>query len=951
MTPADFVMKYQQTALTERALAQSHFNDLCALLNEPTPTSADPTGEWYAFERGLTKTDGRRGWADVWKKGHFAWEYKRRGSDLKAALVQLQQYALALENPPLLIVCNIDTIQIQTNWTNSPSKSYTIALQEIIYDPQKRNWLKWALSDPERLRPGGLSRQAITEKAAQDFSVLAERLRGRGHPPQTVAHFLNRLIFCMFAEDVDLLPAKMFQRVLGLSLNQAHLFQAFAETLFRGMKTGGWIGLEEVAWFNGGLFDDDEALPLERDDILLLQRIADLDWSAIDPSIMGTLFERGLDKDKRGQLGAHYTDRDKIMLIIEPVIIRPLRAEWEATKAAIIAHLDKAGPSSSPKSRANQQEKAQALYLGYLERLSKIRVLDPACGSGNFLYLALHALKDLENIAGAEAEALGLTRQLAITVGPQALHGIEINPYAAELARTSLWIGDIQWLQRNGFGLPKNPVLKSLNAIECRDALLNEDGTPATWPDADFIIGNPPFIGDKKMKKDLGDAYTARVRAAYAGLVPGGADFVCFWFAKADQQMRAGRADRVGLVSTNSIRGGANRKVLSAILDHHAITDAWGDEPWTQDGAAVRVSIICFAPKTEGQRVQLDGETVAEVFADLTAGAFSLTTLNNLTDNSHISFIGTQKNGPFDIPAELARSWLIEPMNVNSRPNSDVIKPWANGSSITQSDNDLWIIDFGPSLAEEDAALYEQPFSWVVTKVKPTRVSLRRDGHRKFWWRHGEARPGMRFALHPLTRYICTPRVSKHRLFVWLDKSVLPDSATVVIARDDDTSFGILHSRFHEAWALRLGTSLEDRPRYTPTTCFETFPFPDGLTPNIPAAAYGDDPRAQRIAAAARRLDELRRAWLNPPDLVEIVPEVVPGYPDRIIPKSDEAAAILKKRTLTNLYNARPAWLASAHAALDAAVAAAYGWPDDISTEEALARLFALNQARAAQAK
>ena len=239
--------------------------------------------------------------------------------------------------------------------------------------------------------------------------------------------------------------------------------------------------------------------------------------------------------------------------------------------------------------------------------------------------------------------------------------------------------------------------------------------------------------------------------------------------------------------------------------------------------------------------------------------------------------------------------------------------------------------------------------------------------------RHGRARPG-----HPrpsaapdgvdarlkaghdekggISALYRNPHCRQTRLFVWINQVVCPDHQLIAIARDDDTAFGILHSRFHEAWSLRLGTSLEDRPRYTPTTTFETFPFPEGLTPNIPAADYADNPRAQHITAAAKRLDELRRAWLNPPDLVDIVPEITPTaapgenprrYPDRILPKTAEAAVKLKERTLTNLYNERPRWLADAHDALDRAVAAAYGWPEDISTEDALARLLALNLERA----
>lgn len=260
----------------------------------------------------------------------------------------------------------------------------------------------------------------------------------------------------------------------------------------------------------------------------------------------------------------------------------------------------------------------------------------------------------------------------------------------------------------------------------------------------------------------------------------------------------------------------------------------------------------------------------------------------------------------------------------------------------------MWIIDFGWTMGEAEAALYEAPFAHLVRHVKPERAKNKREAYRTFWWRHVEARQDMVAALAPLARFIATPTVAKHRLFVWLRQPVLPDHQLIVIARDDDVTFGILHSRFHEAWALRLGTSLEDRPRYTPTTTFETFPFPDGLTPDIPAAEAARHPHAAAIAEAARRLNDLREAWLDPPDLVRREPEVVPGFPDRILPVSAEAAAVLKTRTLTALYNARPQWLADAHEALDAAVAAAYGWPAGIGAEEALGRLLDLNRARAA---
>ena len=315
--------------------------------------------------------------------------------------------------------------------------------------------------------------------------------------------------------------------------------------------------------------------------------------------------------------------------------------------------------------------------------------------------------------------------------------------------------------------------------------------------------------------------------------------------------------------------------------------------------------------------------------------------------------MGDTKGGAFDIPGTLARQWLKLPLNPNGRPNADVLRPWMNGMEVTRRPADKWIIDFGWEMSEREAAFYEAPFAYCLAHVKPEREKNRREAYRLNWWRHVEPRPGMWKATGEQRRYIATPTVAKHRLFCWCDTKVCPDHQLIVTARDDDTTFGILHSRFHEAWAIGLCTWLGagNDPRYTPSSTFETFPFPEGLTPNIPAADYANDPRAVAIAAAARRLDELREAWLNPPDLVERVREVVPGYPDRLVPVSPEAAQTLKKRTLTNLYNERPAWLDHAHRELDEAVAAAYGWPADISEEDALARLLALNLARAAQGR
>ena len=635
------------------------------------------------------------------------------------------------------------------------------------------------------------------------------------------------------------------------------------------------------------------------------------------------------------------------MLIVTPVIVRPWLAEWEMTKTDIAAAFTKAQDAKSASAKTKANDQAATIYRAFLDRLRAFRVLDPACGSGNFLYLALLALKDLEHRVSIEAEAMGLQREFP-QISPASVKGIEINRYAAELARVSVSVGEIQWMRRNGFGVSSNPILKPLETIECRDAILNFDGTEAAWPDVDAVIGNPLFLGEKLLRTLLGNEYVDRLFVAYTARVPAEADLVTYWFAKAWELMRDGKLKRAGLVATNSIRGGVNRRVLEAIIQDGIIFDAWGDEPWVVEGAAVRVSIVCFAPLSNVSVVALDRLPVARINADLTGGKVDLTKAVRLSENHDVAFMGDTKGGPFDIDGDLARQWLALPVNPNGLGNAKVLRPWMNGMDVTRRPAGKWIVNFGWPMEKEEASLFERPYSYIREKVKPERDKNNRETYRRFWWRHVEARQGMWAALLGLPRYIVTPTVAKHRLFAWLHMPVCPDHQLIVIARDDDTTFGVLHSRFHEAWSLGLCTWLGvgNDPRYTPSTTFETFPFPEGLTPDISPLAYASDERAMKIADAAKRLNELREVWLNPPDLTMRVPEVVSGFPDRILPVDDKAVAILKKRTLTNLYNERPAWLAYAHSDLDAAVAVAYGWPADISEDEAIARLFALNQSR-----
>lgn len=432
---------------SERALrCPEHFIDLCRLLGEPTPAEADSTGGWYCFEKSAKKAGGGDGWADVWKRGHFGWEYKGKGKDLQAAFKQLQLYTPALEYPPLLIVCDLEQIVIHTAFTGTVPEIHILLLDDLL-NASKRRLLKWAFSEPDRLKPGITTHQ-ITEQAARKLGDLAVSMRARGHIPYAVAHFLNRVLFCMFAEDTDLLPRRMFTRLLEAGQKNPPLLPGMLEGLFGSMADCGLLGIEVVDWFNGGLFDSKDVLPLEN--------------------------------------------------------------------------------------------------------------------------------------------------------------------------------------------------------IEQRDAVLNADNTEAQWPEAEVIIGNPPFLGDKKMIGAMGEEYVTRLREHYKGRVPGGADLVTYWFEKARAQIEQGRARYAGLVATNSIRGGANRKVLERVRDTGAIFEVWSDEPWVNEGAAVRVSLVTFGPKDNGRSLRLDGKRVGAIHADLTAGrdtttAVDLTSAKRLPQNRQRSFMGTTK--------------------------------------------------------------------------------------------------------------------------------------------------------------------------------------------------------------------------------------------------------------------------------------------------------------------
>jgi type II restriction/modification system DNA methylase subunit YeeA len=937
ITIPEFVSRWQRATLTESAGSQSHFIDLCNALGQPTPAEVDQEGNTYTFEKGVRKVAGGEGFADVWMKDFFAWEYKGKHKDLKAAYQQLLQYREDLENPPLLVVCDFENFEVHTNF-NTRKEIYSFNLADLLANVPTENCklppldvLRAVFTDPARLKPGQTT-EDVTKGAAEQFSALAESLRDRGVPSERAAHFLMRLLFCLFSEDIGLLPGKLFSRLVENNLQQPAEFTKKIRQLFAAMSGEyGSFGEHNIAYFNGGLFSDDEAYDLTRDDLAVLALAAQLDWSSIEPAIFGTLFERSLDPDKRSQLGAHYTSKDDIELIVKPVLMEPLRRRWAEVRQNAEALVEK----SKTQQKAAQTKSRTALsnlLHGFADELSKVRVLDPACGSGNFLYVALKSILDLEKEVSVFASSNGLSGLLPRT-SPEQLYGIETNVYAHELASVVVWIGYIQWQHDNGYNFGSHPILRPLTNIKLMDAVLayDESGKPVEpeWPEADVIIGNPPFLGGNKVRSELGDKYVEDLFSLYCGRIPPFADLVCYWFERARAQIQARKCDRAGLLATQGIRGGANRVVLERIKVSGNIFMAWSDRNWILDGATVHVSIVGFDNGSERQRA-LNGWPATVIHPNLTSQT-EITAAVGLAENIGLCFMGPSAKGPFDISESVARQMLDAPLNINGQPNSDVVRPVFSGIDLVQSPRGMWTIDFG-MLPSDKAAEYELPFEYVNAHVRPIRTEGKKAQYGQRWWQYGRPRVEMRTALAAKRRYIATPAVSKHRVYVWVEPRILCNQGTLVFAREDEYFLGVLHCRVHELWARAQGTQVRDAEsgfRYTPTSTFETFPFPwpPGKEPK-------DDPRVKAIAAAARELVQKRDAWLNPPDA---------------------SAAELKKRTLTNLYNENPTWLQNAHRELDQAVLAAYGWPivpeKDISDQDILARLLQLNAERGGSKK
>jgi hypothetical protein len=978
MTVSEFIGKWRKVDLKERSAAQEHFLDLCSVFDHPTPAAADPTGETFCFEKGAAKHGGGDGFADVWKRGFFGWEYKGKHKDLEAAYDQLLRYRNALESPPLLVLCDLDRIIIRTNFTGTVSATHEIPL-EALAEPRNIEIVRAVFHNPDTLRPGRTS-AAVTQDAAARIGEIAASMRERGLDPAVVAHFLDRIVFCLFAEDARLLPDMVFSRIVSKSGGEPARFGKTLGMLFEAMAAGGDFGVETIRHFNGNLFDDRTVPDLTDDDVKRFAAAASLDWSAVDPSIFGTLFERGLDPAKRSQLGAHFTGREDIELVVDAVVMAPLRREWEETKATVESLLatgrKKPGDAKAPAKPLGDaalkkaRGEADSILHQFLTRLREIKILDPACGSGNFLYVALLRIKDLEREAAITfTSEHGLSAYLP-GVGPWQLYGIEVNAYAHDLAQMTVWIGWLQWIRSNGFGFPADPILRPLSGnIRLMDAIIGEHGEP-DWPTVDFIIGNPPFLGGKMLRRELGDKYLDHMLSIWKDRVPAEADLCCYWFEKARAHIAAGKCRRAGLLATQGIRGGANREVLKRIKESGDIFWAESDRPWVLDGANVHVSMVGFSAKGATESFVLNSKTVNTINANLTSSA-DYASASAIPANAGLSFMGITPAGPFDVPFGQAAQWLLAP-NPHERPNSDVLRPYFNGEDLNKRARGVWTVDCGVSAQEGEIARYETPFAYLDATVRPVRTTNARENYRKKWWLFAETRSGMRASFTKCHRYLATCMVAKYRIFVWLDVVSLPANVVIAFARSDDLFFGVLQSRFNGLWSLAQGTILGgNTPRYTPSTCFETFPFPPGVIPE-PQTLLPASPLAA-IAAAAKELNAMRESWLNPPDWTRTETLEFPGtvgglwdryidpataedrgafkvgtvrYP-RLVPRDADCAARLKDRTLTKLYNARPAWLADCHARLDAAVAAAYGWPADLTDDAILERLLALNLANA----
>ncbi|WP_342720285.1 DNA methyltransferase [Acidovorax sp. FHTAMBA] len=1046
-----FIQRWQHNTASELATAQSFVMDLCQLLGVDKP---HPTPEQtYMFERPVTFAHGdgstSAGRIDCYRRGHFVLEAKKlkagshtKGFDdgLLRARSQGEAYARALPGaegrPPFVLVVDVGTvIEVyaefsKTGGTYTPypdPRSHRLQLADLAR-PEVQDRLRRIWTDPDSLNPARISAQ-VTREVAALLAQLAKSLEGNGAnfkpnqppalmqqapiAPETVAAYLTRCLFSMFAEDVELLPKGAFLGLLQTHRGDPATLQHMLRILWADMDRGGFSAAlaKPVLHFNGKLFkgagQDGYSLLLTPEQIDLLIAAAKSNWREVEPAIFGTLLERALDPTERHALGAHYTPRAYVERLVLPTVIEPLRADWANAQAAALVLAHEAAALQGKAAEAKLAE-ARAEVKKFHHQLCTTRVLDPACGSANFLYVTLEHLKRLEGEVVNQLEALGHTQdQLGFegeTVTLQQLRGIELNERAAALAELVLWIGYLQWhIRTRGNAAVAEPVVHNYGNIECRDAVLawdaqelayddagqllsRWDGTTfkthpvtggqvpdeaaqvpqwryvgarqALWPQADFIVGNPPFIGAASMRAALGDGYVQALRGAWPE-VPESADFVMFWWHHAAAQVAAGHTRRMGLITTNSLRQTFNRRVVEARLSPpptkatiqtvqplHLVM-AIPDHPWVDgaNGAAVRIAMTVAAPGAgEGQLLTVTDERPGEhgevavalaertgvIHADLSAGA-NVARAHALNANLNLSNRGVQLFGA---------GFIVEPEQAATLGNFPLIRHYRNGRDLTDKPRGVMVIDAFGLTAEELREQQPAAYQWLLENVKPERDRNNRASYRDNWWVFGEPRKVLRRQLAGLPRYIATVETAKHRTFQFLDASVLPDNKLVAIALQDTFALGVLSSRLHGDWALAVGSWLGvgNDPVYVKSRCFETFPFPDedtGLTPAL----------RERIAHLAAQIDQHRKRVLAPES----------GNTGLTLTGLyNVLAALHEGRALTAKEKTQHAQglvgvLRELHDELDAAVLAAYGLPATATTDDILAHLVQLNTQRAAE--
>ncbi|MGW9330468.1 class I SAM-dependent DNA methyltransferase [Bosea sp. NPDC055594] len=713
------------------------------------------------------------------------------------------------------------------------------------------------------------------------------------------------------------------------------------------------------------MFAEPQVFVLGRDGIAELLAAAEHDWSLVEPAIFGALLEQALEPVERARLGAHYTPRAYVERLVVETVIAPLRDDWRAVLGA--AQQARDGGSARV---------ALALVEAFHIKLCKTRVLDPACGTGNFLHVAQDLMKRLEGEVLETAAELGAVEHFGgfaeRGVGPGQFFGIDANRRAVAIADLMLWIGYLQWHLRTRAYAPREPILRKLAQIVPGDALLTWDDWPVPsveagrevapanprpppWPEAEFIVGNPPFIGGKDLRRRLGDGYVAALRLAWPQMNES-ADLVMYWWDRAAALLTApGTAlRRFGFVTTNSITQLFQRRTVERHLDARSPVSlllAVADHPWTKagkDAAAVRIAMtVAAAGQHEGRLLEVIAETgldsdqpqigfaerAGRINADLTIGA-DASQARPLLANEALCSPGVKLHGAgFIVSPDAAQA-----LGLGRRPGLEAhIRPYRNGRDLTARPRGALVVDLLGLDAGEVRERFPEVYQHVKLTVKEAkdatgrlvgRDANNRQSYRDLWWVFGEPRRELRPALSGLQRYIATVETAKHRVFQFLDQAILPDNMVIAVALSDAFHLGVLSSHFHAIWSLQQGGTLEDRPRYSKSRCFDPFPFPDAT-----------ESQKQVIREPAEALDALRKQvlaahpGLTLTGLYNVHDKIRAGLP--LTPGEEN----LRDRGLVLI-------LGEHHDAIDAAVAAAYGWPADAGAEEVLSRLIALNRER-----